>query len=337
LFERDGALLHVELWSSHLNVSVASPERAQAETIVKELRERFPLPDPSAFARGADHLLDVRPAWGAAGVSDDRRAGMERDLVELPDSRARPARGDDAGLSALPRRQLVLWHGQAGTGKTSAPRALAREWREWCQFHYIVDPDSFFGQHADYLISVLLQPAVPMMVGQGGFRTVAHFSVPDFDDPDEDEDAEKPWRLPPGRLRAAGSPTPAPGANLGDERERRREAPADPRPGRVDRLGACLVTRRAAGRLRVERRHGSDQHDQRDLARERRRLSPGAAHAQRPERRPSTWSPDGSWLLFESELPHPGTSHLWLMHPNGKGLHRATSWVGEQLYPSWAR
>jgi TolB protein len=49
------------------------------------------------------------------------------------------------------------------------------------------------------------------------------------------------------------------------------------------------------------------------------------------------WSPDGSWLLFASERPHPGTTHLWLMHPNGKGLHRATSWAGEQFSPSWAR
>ena len=43
-------------------------------------------------------------------------------------------------------------------GKTFALRALAWEWREWCEFSYIVDPDAFFGQHADYLMSVLLQP-----------------------------------------------------------------------------------------------------------------------------------------------------------------------------------
>ena len=89
--------------------------------------------------------------------------------------------------------QLVLWHGGAGTGKTFALRALAWEWRTWCQFHYIVDPDSFFGEHADYLISVLLQPAVPMMLGQGGFG-MPHVVLLRGDD-DEEEVDEKPWRL----------------------------------------------------------------------------------------------------------------------------------------------
>jgi SpoVK/Ycf46/Vps4 family AAA+-type ATPase len=92
--------------------------------------------------------------------------------------------------------QLVLWHGEAGTGKTFALRALAWEWREWCQFHYIVDPDAFFGERADYLISVLLQPVVPMMLGQAGFGMQHVFTgYADFDEPDEAPEAEKPWRL----------------------------------------------------------------------------------------------------------------------------------------------
>ena len=49
------------------------------------------------------------------------------------------------------------------------------------------------------------------------------------------------------------------------------------------------------------------------------------------------WSPDGAWLVFSSQRPHPGTAHLWLIRPNGKGLHRVTPWAGEQYQPSWAR
>jgi TolB protein len=59
-------------------------------------------------------------------------------------------------------------------------------------------------------------------------------------------------------------------------------------------------------------------------------------HNQLNDTRP-VWSPDGSWLVFSSPLPHPGTTHLWRMQPNGKGLRRVTSWPGEQYWPSWGR
>lgn len=52
--------------------------------------------------------------------------------------------------------QLILWQGIPGTGKTWALRALASEWREWAEFHYITDPEIFFGSKADYMLDVLL-------------------------------------------------------------------------------------------------------------------------------------------------------------------------------------
>ena len=53
--------------------------------------------------------------------------------------------------------QLILWHGETGTGKTTALRALAREWSAWCEPHYITDPEKFFGDQSDYMLSVMLQ------------------------------------------------------------------------------------------------------------------------------------------------------------------------------------
>ena len=53
--------------------------------------------------------------------------------------------------------QLILWHGETGTGKTTALRALVREWSSWCEPHYITDPEKFFGGQSDYMLSVMLE------------------------------------------------------------------------------------------------------------------------------------------------------------------------------------
>jgi TolB protein len=62
------------------------------------------------------------------------------------------------------------------------------------------------------------------------------------------------------------------------------------------------------------------------------RLTHNALNDNRP-----VWSPDGSWILFSSQRPHPGVAHLWLMRPNGRALHRVTPWAGEQYAPTWSR
>src|SRR5206468_2489690 len=51
--------------------------------------------------------------------------------------------------------RLLLWHGAPGTGKTSAVKALAWEWREWCEGHCVVDPESLLGGMPTYLMHVL--------------------------------------------------------------------------------------------------------------------------------------------------------------------------------------
>jgi hypothetical protein len=50
-----------------------------------------------------------------------------------------------------------LSYGPPGTGKPYAIHALGWEWRRWCELHYVVDPEVFFGQRAAYMVDVLLE------------------------------------------------------------------------------------------------------------------------------------------------------------------------------------
>jgi hypothetical protein len=66
------------------------------------------------------------------------------------------------------RGRVVHLHGPPGTGKTTALRALAHAWREWCRFEVVLDPERLFDQPS-YLMSAVLD--------------------------DDDGDDDKRWRL----------------------------------------------------------------------------------------------------------------------------------------------
>lgn len=59
--------------------------------------------------------------------------------------------------------RLMVWSGEPGTGKTSALRALMREWQPWCASHLVVDPERLFDDAA-YLVEVMTAPGITSAV-----------------------------------------------------------------------------------------------------------------------------------------------------------------------------
>jgi len=178
---------------------VAGEEPERVAATLADLKAMFPPPDPSST-----HKVGVQFwTYGPHGPIGSYR---EVSVPEWSDLDGNYTGSTYSGLDQLMRGfqpahggQLILWHGEAGTGKTFALRALAWEWRDWCEFHYIVDPDSFFGEHADYLMSVLTQPGYadmpdPRMMRYGAMAGgFVDFGGGAGDE--EDEEGSKAWRL----------------------------------------------------------------------------------------------------------------------------------------------
>lgn len=51
--------------------------------------------------------------------------------------------------------KIVLLYGPPGTGKTTFLRALSSEWRKWCKFHTVMDPEILFND-SGYLYETML-------------------------------------------------------------------------------------------------------------------------------------------------------------------------------------
>jgi hypothetical protein len=203
VFESEEILSTVGLYSGGVYVSVAAGSDAAIDERLAALRKALPPPDPSSahevtvtFWTYSPH--GPMPSWRAISVPEwseirTNYTATTREGLESLMHGFRPAHGG----------QLVLWHGEAGTGKTFALRALAWEWRDWCSLYYIVDPDSFFGQHADYLMNVLMQPG---WEGMGRIASVSTSMFTSYDvgaasepivleEGDGEDHPDKGWRL----------------------------------------------------------------------------------------------------------------------------------------------
>ena len=148
-------LIYLYATRGRSGIAVAGSDRDAVnrvtEDVVASLRDPEPTDDqvPVDFwAYATGHLTTSRrritaPAWDE--IAGNYGAGTRAALAGLM-----AARGGGPG-------RLLLWHGAPGTGKSYALRALAREWRGWCDTHMITDADAFLGASSSYLIDTLLR------------------------------------------------------------------------------------------------------------------------------------------------------------------------------------
>lgn len=160
----DGSLVLIQSYGGetqgsplHARVMVAARDAADADALADAVKRAFASDDPPGhlvpmtFWARSQHGPRSMPKLIASPTWDEIAPNYD------PDARSALARL--MATRVLDGGRLILWQGPPGTGKTYALRALARAWRDWCDFHVVVDPDVFFGEDSSYLMDILFLEA----------------------------------------------------------------------------------------------------------------------------------------------------------------------------------
>jgi energy-coupling factor transporter ATP-binding protein EcfA2 len=136
-------------------VTVTATTDAIAARIVAEATEGVTEPEPvddDAVNVGFWHSSTPHARRSSRCITITPWSGIRRNYPSAVASAFDRLMAIDASTA---HGRLVLLHGPAGTGKTTALRALAHAWRPWCQVDVVVDPERLFNDAA-YLAQVTL-------------------------------------------------------------------------------------------------------------------------------------------------------------------------------------
>lgn len=149
----DGWTLRAIRWrggSAVVTVTAVSAELARtvlAEAI-KDVQEPEP-DDQETVEIGFTHLASHGPRRSVRKINTTPWADLRRNYAGPVAARF------DQLMTVKPENldgRLLLLHGPPGTGKTTALRSLAREWRSWCRIECVIDPEALFNSPS-YLMS----------------------------------------------------------------------------------------------------------------------------------------------------------------------------------------
>jgi hypothetical protein len=157
LEEETGCFAAVSISSGGVSVHLAAETTAAFATGEAFLRARLPV-----RVATEDQTVPISFwSYGSCGPSESSRSLDVPTWADIRGNYPLRVAGQLDGLMRPEYRpdgrgQLILWFGEPGTGKTYSLRALAWQWRSWCSFHYVTDPETFFGR-PDYMLHVILE------------------------------------------------------------------------------------------------------------------------------------------------------------------------------------
>lgn len=153
----DDGVAWVRLSHGRVNCRIGVSDPADLESARERVSAALPLAPPSGDVATRIEFWN----WTSEGPESSSRQLKVTTWADVRDSYAFETQvGVDALMDGFTPGQggrLLLWHGAPGTGKTTALRALAWEWRDWCDVHYITDPETFFGREPGYMLRLLTQ------------------------------------------------------------------------------------------------------------------------------------------------------------------------------------